>query len=117
MSKEGFWQVSYQGAEGYGVAILVFDSGTVVGYDVTGGLVDGTYRLAPDARQLAFDVKWTATVGGVRLVQGGAPVPAGWSFRLTGTLPKDLEAVATPIPVNTEYGTIVAMFKKIRSFP
>jgi hypothetical protein len=116
MSKEGFWQVLYQGAEGAGAAALVFDSGSVAGSDATGGIFDGIYWPEPGTNRLAFEAGWTATVEGLRLVQGGPPVPAGWSFRIAGALPPDM-ARETSIMVRTDYGVVAARLKKIRSFP
>ncbi|GAB0119905.1 hypothetical protein [Acidisoma sp. 7E03] len=113
VSREGFWRVSYAGAAGTGFGLLVFDTGMVIGTDAFGGNYDGEYANRPERGGLEFYVTGTATVDGMLLVQGGAPLRAGEQFTLRGFLKHgDSQTV-----LESDRGPVLVSMQKIRDFP
>ena len=72
MGREGFWVAQYTGKWGRGAAVLVLDTGKVVGCDAFGGVFDGAYSFDQRANTLEVSATWTATV----------PVPLAHTNRL-----------------------------------
>ena len=113
MSREGFWHVTYEGEAGGGFAILVFDTGRVIGAGVLGATFDGTYEHDPRAGGQRFDVKCTATKQDTPLAQGTI-LRKGDTFRIQGVLPTELASVI--VELQTDRGPVRAAFEKLRDF-
>jgi hypothetical protein len=113
--KEGFYAVTFGGAAGGGFGMVVLDTNLIVGADVTGVLYDGTYEY--NARTDRLDVHIVVTVPpGVWLVQGVPSAPKEYKFPIEASLPRDLGA-EMPTDVSTPFGSVKAIFKKVRNFP
>jgi hypothetical protein len=63
MNREGFYTLFFQGAAGWGGAILVLDTGLVVGADGGGGTYDGKYQYNPATNNLDLDIEVTMAPG------------------------------------------------------
>lgn len=110
---EGMYQVTFQGAQGNGVAILVFQAGYVFGTD--GGVqYDGIYTPhATDSNVIDFSLKLTVPPG-VWLVQGKPAQNVTYSFDLSGSI--NIRGV-TPLNLKTPYGPIKASVQFLRDLP
>jgi hypothetical protein len=116
VSKEGFWQVEFVGVAGYGMGVLVLDTGIICGAGAAGGHFDGTYQFDPGTNVLDCSITWTASVPGITLVQGGPPLPKGASFTATVQLPNTMGESVT-LQVQTPPGPVNVRLTKIRDFP
>jgi hypothetical protein len=114
--KEGFYSISFSGAYGDGFGMLVLDNGLAVGADAAGGTYDGTY--AKNLLVGFVDIMITVTPpAGARAVQTGAPLATSIAFQVKATVPRGLGSSSPPIRVETPFGMVDVVFRKIRDFP
>ena len=112
--REGFYRVDYQGIAGLGFAIMVLDTGIVIGADVTGGVYNGTYEWN-DQTQL-LDVTASGRVPeGVQLVQGVVAPAGGLELEIQCSFPREPDNVV--VPAMTNYGPIQVAVRFLRGFP
>jgi hypothetical protein len=114
--KEGFWRVDYrnEGGDG-GLAIMVLDTGVIVGTDRWGGIWDGTYdydrrsNLIEMTLTVAFPPEGFSSVTGRAFARGHTET---YHFALPNDLGREF-----PFPVTIQGRPMVARFRKIRDFP
>ena len=111
--REGIYKVDYQGIAGLGFAMLILESGTVTGADVTGGFYDGTYEWNEQTRLLDIAVQVDVSEGTV-LVMGNAAPPGGLRFGVRCSFPRDPDNQT--INAETDFGPIVVRVQLLRSF-
>jgi hypothetical protein len=112
--RDGMFGISFQGQQGAGVGVLVFDNGRVYGTDSEGVRYDGEY-LFNENSGLA-DVKLKVTFPpNVRAVFGIAN-PYEWAFDATTTF--DPKQQSGALAVKTSLGKpINAQFRFLRALP
>lgn len=114
MSKEGFYSITYQGADGLGFGMLALETGTIAGADIMGGRYDGRYVYSPRTDQLECEVEM-AIPANVPLVTGSIEFTERQET-LHFSLPRQIEESAT-VTVNLQSGPVLVKFQKIRDFP
>ena len=112
--RDGMFGITFQGQEGAGVGLLVFDSGRVYGTDSEGVRFDGEY-LFSETSGLA-DVRLKVTFPpNVRAVFGISN-PYEWAFDVTTTF--DPKQQGGALTVKTSLGrSINAQFRFLRGLP
>ena len=111
--REGFYKVDYAGAWGLGFAVLVFDSGVVVGADAMGGTYDGTYEWNPVTSQLDVQVQ-VKIPAGVTVVQGQVAPEGGLTFSASCSFSR--EARNEIVKATTELGDVHVAIDLLRAF-
>ncbi len=111
--REGIYKVDYQGIAGLGFAMLILESGTVTGADVTGGIYDGSYEWNEQTRLLDVVVKVAVSEGSV-LVTGNVAPPGGLTFGVRCSFPRDPDNQT--VNAETDLGPIVVRVQLLRSF-
>ena len=111
--REGFYKVDYAGVWGLGFAVLVFDSGVVVGADAMGGTYDGTYEWNPATSQLHVQVQ-VKIPAGVTVVQGQIAPEGGLTF--TASCSFSREARNDVVQATTELGPVEVAIDLLRTF-
>jgi DNA-binding transcriptional regulator YiaG len=112
--RDGLYRISFQGRQGAGMGVLVFEEGRIYGTDTEGVRYDGEYLF--DEHSGLADVKLKVTFPpNVRAVFGVSN-PYEWSFDVTTHLnPKQDSG---PVSVKTSIGqTIDAQFAYLRGLP
>lgn len=113
--KEGFYSVTYVGATGaWGIAVIVLETGIIVGADPLGGRYDGTYSFNNRTEMLDAIIKVTVP-SGVPLVTGVPAQDKEWSFEFPASFPR--ETSETPVLVQTTIGQVNVVFRYLRGFP
>ena len=112
--RDGMFGITFQGEQGAGLGVLVFDAGRIYGTDSEGVRYDGEYVFHEDANRADVVVKVTypanvATVFGISN-------PYEWAIDVTTSFnPKEN---AGPLDVKTSLGRpIAAQFKYLRALP
>ena len=112
--REGFYRVDYVGVAGLGFAIIVLDTGIVVGADVTGGVYDGTFEWNEQTQLLDIAASgWVPE--GVQLVQGTVAPAGGLNFNIQCSFPREPDNVV--VPATTDFGPVKVCVRYLRAFP
>ena len=112
--REGFYKVDYQGKISLGFAVVVLDSGMVVGADFAGGIYDGTYKWN-EQKQL-LETKVTVQVPeGVQLVQGQTAGPGGCTFEVKCSFPREPDNAV--VQATSDLGPLFVRIYLLRAFP
>jgi hypothetical protein len=112
--RDGMYGITFQGQQGAGMGVLIFDNGKVYGTDTEGVRYDGGY-LYDEVSGLA-DVKVKITFPPNVQSVFGLSNPYEWSFDVTTRVNPKLKS--GPLAVNTSIGqTINAQFVYLRSLP
>ena len=111
--REGFYKVDYAGTWGLGFAVMVFDSGVVVGADAMGGTYDGTYEWNPATSQLDVQVQ-VKIPAGVTVVQGEVAPEGGLTFSASCSFSR--EARNEIVKATTELGDVQVAIDLLRAF-
>ncbi len=112
--RDGMYGITFQGQQGAGMGVMIFENGRVYGTDTEGVRYDGWY-VFDEVTGLA-DVKVKVTFPPNVQAVFGISNPYEWSFDVTTTLNPALNA--GPIPVKTSLGRpIKAQFVYLRSLP
>ena len=110
----GIYAAYYTGVAGSGHALFTMIDGSIVGADVFGSLLDGTYRDVGDG-DLEFIVTLTAPPG-TSLVTGAVAGKEPLLQEIQQVLPADF-GNGCPILVRTPTGPLNAVFKQLRNLP
>ena len=111
--REGIYKVDYAGRMGLGFAVLVIDTGMVVGADAMGGTYDGTYSWNEVTRRVDVIVN-VKVPEGVMLVQGQVAPAGGLTFDVSCSFSR--EAVNELVPANTDFGRVDVVIDLLRAF-
>jgi transcriptional regulator with XRE-family HTH domain len=112
--RDGMFGITFQGQEGAGMGVLVFDNGRVYGTDTEGVRYDGEY-LFNESSGLA-DIKLKVTFPPNVKAVFGISNPYEWAFDVTTTFNPKQQAGA--IAVKTSIGKpIDAQFRFLRGLP
>jgi hypothetical protein len=107
---DGFYAAYLTGAAAYGLAILVLRNGRLVGADVAGTKISGTFEPAEGGgNRLRIEI---VLQGGGLLIQGVQAPPEGESYSLDFVLPGDFLARPS-LRIETKHGPINARFVRI----
>ena len=97
-----------------GFAIMVLDTGIVIGADVTGGVYNGTYEWNEQTQLL--DMEATGLVPeGVQLVQGMVAPAGGQNLEVKCSFPREPDNVV--VPATTNFGLVQVCVRFLRGFP
>lgn len=112
--RDGMFRITFQGQEGSGIGVLIFDNGRVYGTDTEGVRYDGAY-IFNESSSLA-DVKIKVTFPPNVKAVFGVSNPYEWAFDVTTTFnPKQNSG---PLAVKTSLGKpIEAQYVFLRSLP
>lgn len=112
--RDGMYGITFQGQQGAGMGMMVFDNGRIYGSDTEGTRYDGEY-LFNEATGMA-DVKAKITFPPNVEAVFGISNPYEWSFDITTRF--DPKAASGPLAVNTSIGRpVTAQFVYLRSLP
>ncbi len=108
---DGFYTVTYVGVAGMGLCVLLFENGTLRGFDMRGGKYDGTFTRNADR---SIDMTGTLVVlPGIELVTGAPPTEKTVLMPLKAHLPADM-AEDQIVPVSVGDRLVQASFKRMR---
>jgi hypothetical protein len=117
VGKEGFWRVGYRNEfGGGGWALIVLDTGQIVGVDAWGGTWDGTYEYDPRNNNITMRLTVALSPEAVSTVTGRSSPTGHTETCPPFTVPNDLGAEA-PFALTIQGVHFAALFKKIRDFP
>jgi len=112
--RDGMYGITFQGQQGAGTGVLVFDNGRIYGTDTEGVRFDGEY-VFHDTSGLA-DVKVKVTFPPNVTAVFGISNPYEWSFDVTTAFHPMRKS--GPLPVKTSLGKVInAQFVFLRSLP
>ena len=111
--RDGMYRVSMTGAQGFGIAVLVFDAGRVTGADQGGVLYDGFYEFQLSTNRTVAKLRVTVPPG-TYLVTGVTP-PKGAMFDIVVEIPGGSMPVQTK--VQTPFGQVDAEIHFVRDMP
>jgi hypothetical protein len=108
---DGFYSITYVGVAGMGLCMLLFEDGTVRGFDMRGGKYDGRFTRNADG---SVDMTGELVVlPGVELVTGAPPPETTVLMPLKAHLPADIsEEKAVAVSVGNLQ--VQASFKRMR---
>lgn len=112
--REGFYRIAYGTELGRGLALVAFDTGRVIGTDITGSVWDGTYEFNPANNCIDAKLKLTIPPG-VFLVQGVPAQDREHVEEFSVSFPR--ETPEHQIEVPTSLGAVQAIIKFLRHFP
>lgn len=108
---DGIYSITFRGAVGWGIGMLVFRKGILTGADASGICYDGHYR------DLGSVVDFNITMivpPGVTLVQGTAARPDTYTISFNARIPKtDIDESRT-ILLELPQGPVNSIFCKLR---
>lgn len=111
---EGFYRASFRGYSDFGEALLVLVDNIVAGADSGGVSYDGFYRVERGNVELML----TLTVpSGTSLVQGIVARDRQLSFKVNMSVPFNEWATGVTHRVETAYGPVNVIIRKLRNFP
>jgi hypothetical protein len=113
--KEGFWRVGYGNEAGGGWAVIVLDTGVVVGADSWGGMWDGVYEFDPRTNEIDMELSVVFPPQVFSAVTGQASV-RGHKETYSFALPNDFGR-EIPFEVTIQGRPLAVRFQKIRDFP
>lgn len=108
---DGYYAGYMTAAAGNGMALFVFDQGSLVGADLGGVLFDGTYRQEPSGA-------WVGSVRvkvppGVTVIQGVTAPPGGLAYEVGLSLPENF--LESPfLELTTPLGPVTMKLVKVR---
>jgi hypothetical protein len=112
--RDGMFGITFQGQQGAGMGVLVFDAGRVYGTDTEGVRYDGEYLFNEPSGLAEVKLKVTFPPN-VRSVFGMSN-PFEWAFNITAQLNPKLDSGA--VTVQSSIGaTINAQYKFLRELP
>ena len=112
--RDGMYGITFQGQQGEGMGLLVFDSGRVYGTDTQGVRYDGEYVF--DERSGLANVKVKIVFPPNVTAVFGISNPYEWAFDVTTSFNPKLNA--GPLSVKTSLGKQVnAQYRFLRNLP
>lgn len=112
--RDGMYGITFQGQQGAGMGVLVFENGRVYGTDTEGVRYDGEYIFREAAK--AADVKVKVTFPPNVTAVFGISNPYEWSFDVTTTL--NTTQKSGQLALSTSLGKAInAQFVYLRSLP
>lgn len=112
--RDGMFGISFQGQEGVGAGVLIFDNGRVYGTDTVGVRYDGEYTFKEESG--LADVKIKVTFPPNVKAVFGISNPYEWAFDVTTTL--DPQKNSGMLAVKTSIGRpITAQYVFLRDLP
>lgn len=111
--KDGLYSLEFQGAQGSGLGVLIFDSGRVFGSDAGFGKYDGSYVMNPETglADISLRVEMPANQPSVL----GPPQPFSWNVDVSATI--DPTKDVGEIVARTNLGNAVARYQFMRGLP
>jgi hypothetical protein len=109
---DGIYLITFRGAVDWGVGILLFRAGRIVGADASGVLYDGTYQNAHGK----ITIKAAMTVPpGATLVQGSPPRPQHYTIEFEAVLRDSALQDGAPVLIQMPPGPVNVIFKFLRA--
>jgi hypothetical protein len=108
---EGFYAMYYTGGTGSGHALFIMKDGKIIGADVVGGVLDGSYE-SDEGGNIAFKVNLTVPAGAT-LVTGQTAGAAPVMQEISASLPRTF-ADGQARPVRTPLGPVNIIFRHLR---
>ena len=108
---EGIYSITFRGSADWGIGMLLFQRGIILGADVSGVQFDGVYR--DDGEALHVDLTM-AVPPGVMLVMGGPPQSKPYSIPVEAKVPKICLETQEPLLLNLPPGPVNVIFKRLR---
>ena len=87
--REGFYSVAFRGNASWGIGLLAFETGKIIGVDIGGCCYDGDYTFNITNSKIDCHIKITVPPG-ISLVQGVSPKNDQWSFEFDVSFPSAL---------------------------
>jgi hypothetical protein len=116
MMAGAFLRVTFTGANGSGLGVLVLHNGSVVGADTGGGIYEGSYTENTAASRLDFAITLSFPAGAIP-VQTGIALPMPMSVPIHASVLQDDIGTERPTLVQTPLGPVNVLLKKLRDFP
>ena len=108
---DGFYTITYVGSAGMGMSTVLMEGGTVRGFDLIGGRLDGAYTRDSDG---SLDFKVTLLVqAGYQLVTGLPAQERAFTVPLTATVAKGASD-GRPVTIMVAAGPVEASFRFMR---
>jgi hypothetical protein len=111
MIVDGIYSVVFRGVQDWGLGMLLFSNGQIVGADSGGALYDGTFKVAGD--NILASVTMTVPPG-VVLVQGTAAQPTEYVVPMDVNVPAKSFLAGHPVLIQMPPGPVNAIFKRLR---
>jgi|GEM_PF-1339671 len=112
---EGMYVVEFTATAGTGGASLTFKDGVVYGFDIGGGIYDGTYRASSNPGMTIVEVAVSMPAGQPSVIRNIVQ-PFDWTILATAEVPNNVDQAN--IRVDTNLGeSLVAKFTRMRSLP
>ena len=108
---DGIYSMTFRGAVGWGMGMLVLRRGKVAGADAQGVRYDGEYSETSDDLRLDLEM---VVPPGVSLVQGTPPRPIQYSLPFTATVPRHSIDAASPVLVQLPPGPVNVIVRRLR---
>lgn len=111
--KDGMYAVEFEGSNGQGMGVLIFDNGKVFGSDIGMGKYDGSYVMNNDTKRAEIKLRVEMPAGSESVL--GPAQPFSWNVDvLTSMDPaKDTDLIT----VHTNMGQARAKYTFMRSLP
>ncbi|UXR90898.1 hypothetical protein [Agrobacterium tumefaciens] len=111
--KDGMYAIEYEGSNGQGMGVLIFDNGKVFGSDVGFGKYDGAYTMNVNSKRADIRLRVEMPAGSASIF--GPPQPFSWNIEVTTSIDpaKDTDV----INVHTDVGQARAKYTFMRSLP
>jgi hypothetical protein len=108
---DGIYTITFRGATGWGMGLLLLQYGTVTGADSAGALYDGRFQDETDS--LVLDVKMTVPPG-VALVQGSIPRATPYEVPFRASISKRAIEFSEPTLIDLPPGPVNVIVKCLR---
>lgn len=108
---DGIYSITFRGSDDWGMGMLIFQNGTIVGVDAGGVEFDGQYHLGPTG----VEVTATMTVpAGATLVQGTKAQPFPYEIPFTLMVPRSAFDNGQPVLLELPPGPVNVIFRRLR---
>ncbi len=111
--RDGIYQLDYEGVNGGGIGVLIFDAGRVWGTDVVRGKWDGTYKMNPLTKLADLNLRVEMPAGEQSVL--GPAQNFSWNIDVKASM--DPSTDVGVIYAETNLGPASANYKFMRPLP
>ena len=108
---DGIYSIRFRGAADWGMGLLMFRKGKIVGADVAGVQYDGTY--SENEKEIFVQIVMSVPAG-VTLVQGYPAQPKAFEVPFEATVAKLAIESSEPILMRLPHGPVNVIFSFLR---
>lgn len=109
---DGIYTITFRGEADWGMGMLIFQDGQIIGADVGGVQYDGSY--IEEGTAVTFDVTMTVPPGST-LVQGTPARSTAYTVPVKTPIPRKAFETGEPVLIDMGPGPVNVIFRRLRT--